>query len=63
MDDAYVMIAEVSDIEAYDAWFFKNLLEMWGGFVFQTIRAKDLLRWLPLGADCPNPGQHLFLQW
>lgn len=59
MDDAYVIIAEGFQIVDNDAWFLKNLSEMWGGLVFQTIRAKDLLRWLPTSASCPSPGQHL----
>jgi hypothetical protein len=59
MDDAYVIIAEGFETVDNDAWFFKNLFEMGGGLVFQTIRATDLRRWLPTNASCPSPGQHL----
>ena len=59
MNDAYVALTVRATVSAEHAATFLNLQEMWVALVFQTLGSKDLKEWLPPGAHCPCPRQHL----
>lgn len=60
MNEVFVLISEAPpEVNPEIDWLPLNLLEMWGSLVFQTLRGKDQLEWLPAGVHIPNPGQHL----
>lgn len=57
MNDVFVLISEAPpEVNPEIDWLLLNLLEMSGSLVFQTLRGKDQLEWLPAGVHISNPG-------